>query len=152
MVLIICFLCAMALYAIFMPKNLSKIEIYATSIFALFFGRSTDEILDVKKNWYGYFGPGVQYLGIIMQIIIYTTVNVLFLNYFPFKKTNRSKLFHILGWSLFSIIFERITLKTKFFYYTKWKSSYSLLLYPIIFLILAANLKFVRYLLKIYPK
>lgn len=140
-------LSGMALYAIFMRKNLTKIEIYSSCFFALFYGKTVDEILDLKKNLYGYVGKGVQYFGILSQLIIFPTVNLLFLKYFPFKKRNLTKLYYILGWTLFSIIFERVSLKTRFFYYNKWKSWYSLVLYPFIFLSLVANFKLIRYLI-----
>ena len=135
-----------------MPKNLSKIEIYATSFFALFYGKTVDEILDVKKNWYGFFKTGVQYMGVLSQIVIYPTVSLLFLNYFPFSKKKGTKIFYIIGWSLFAIIFERISLKTKFFYYTKWRTLYSVILYPFIFLSLVGNLKLVRNLIRMLPR
>lgn len=68
----------------------------------------------------------------------------LFLNFFPFKKTLLHKIYYVLVWSIFSIIFEWFTLKTGFFYYNEWKIWYSGLLYPLIFLSLVLNMKFVK--------
>lgn len=143
---IISVLVIMTFFSIFMPKRLTRIEIYATSFFSLFYGKTVDEILDLKKNFYGYFGKGLQYIGLVMQFLIYPTVNLLFLNYFPHKLRNR--ILYILGWSVFSILFEQLTRKKKFFYYTKWKWWYSALLYPFIFTTLFLNLWFVRKLIK----
>ncbi|WP_407652065.1 CBO0543 family protein [Aquibacillus koreensis] len=129
-----------------------KLKYMLRLFFALFFGKTVDELLDLKKNWYGYIGNGVQYSGVLAQLIIYPTVNLLFLNYFPFAKTTKSKLLYIIGWSLFSITFERLCLKTKFFYYKNWKSVYSTILYPFLFLTLVYNLRLVRFLLRMYSK
>lgn len=115
---IISVLVMMMFFSIFMPKRLTKVEIYATSFFALFYGKTVDEILDLKKNFYGYFGKGLQYLGLVMQVLIYPTVNLLFLNYFPHRKKLPNKILYILGWSVFSLLFEQLARKTKFFYYT----------------------------------
>ncbi len=134
----------MAIYAIVMPKNLSRTEIYATSFFSLFYGKTVDELLDLKKNLYGFLGKGVDYKGVLAQIIIYPTVNLLFLNYFPFKKSVMEQGRYILGWTVFSVVFERFSSQTRFFYYTKWKLLYSAALYPLIFLSLVANLTFLR--------
>lgn len=130
--------------AVLMPKRLTKIEIYATSFFALSFGRTVDTFLDIKYNMYGFITEGVNYLGVLGQFLIYPSINTLFLNYFPFSKNIRSKTLYIFVWSLFSVTFEWISLQTSFFYYTTWKLSYSALLYPILFLILLANLKIIR--------
>lgn len=130
--------------AVLMPKRLTKIEIYATSFFAISFGRTVDAFLDIKYNMYGFITEGINYLGVLGQFLIYPSISTLFLNYFPFTKNTISKTLYILAWSLFSVTFEWISLQTSFFYYTTWKLWYSALLYPIIFLILLANLKIIR--------
>jgi hypothetical protein len=130
--------------AVLMPKRLTKVEIYATSFFALSFGRTVDAFLDIKYNMYGFITEGVNYLGVLGQYLIYPSINTLFLNYFPLTKNIKSKTLYILAWSLFSVTFEWVSLQTNFFYYTTWKLWYSALLYPILFLILLANLKIIR--------
>lgn len=127
-----------------MPKHLSRIEIYATSFFALAFGRTVDSFLDIKLNLYGYIIEGLQYKELKAQFLIYPAISTLFLNYFPFTKSIKMKLLYIVCWYLFSIGFEWISLQTSFFYYTTWKLWYSSLIYPILFFILASNLKFIR--------
>lgn len=148
MIKVISALLIMAFFSITMPKRLTKIEIYATSFFALFYGKTVDEILDLKKNLYGFFGKGLQYLGLVMQVLIYPTVSLLYLNYFPYKKNLQKKVLYILGWSVFSLLFEQWARRTIFFYYNKWKWWYSALLYPFIFISLVLNLSFVRKLIK----
>lgn len=58
-----------------------------------------------------------------------------------------SKLFHIIGWTIFAIAYEWIAEKTEFFNYTGWKLWYSSLIYPFLFIILLINLKMTRWLI-----
>ncbi|WP_071393339.1 CBO0543 family protein [Bacillus tuaregi] len=144
MIFIFICLIAMNIFAIVMPKRLTRLEIYATCFFSMVFGRTTDSILDILLNLYGFFSEGLQFSGLIAQFLMYPAVNTLFLNYFPFHKGNKVKLVYILCWTLFSVTFEWISVQTSFFYYTTWKLWYSAMLYPIIFYILYLNLKLVR--------
>lgn len=135
---------SMAAFSIMMPKKLSKAEIYSTSLFSIFFGKTVDEILDIKKNLYGFYTKGVNYKGVFFQLLIYPTVNLLFLNYYPFERKRFYPFFYILGWSIFSILFELMSKETRFFYYKKWRLRYSAIIYPFLFITLMLNLKFVR--------
>lgn len=144
MILIFGCLILFNIIAVLMPKRLTRIEIYATSFFAITFGRTVDAFLDIKYNMYGFITEGVNYLGVLGQFLIYPSISTLFLNYFPSTKNIISKTLYILSWSLFSVTFEWISLQTGFFYYTTWKLWYSALLYPILFLILLSNLKIIR--------
>ncbi|WP_186578692.1 CBO0543 family protein [Aquibacillus kalidii] len=132
------------LIAVKVPKQLTSIEIYATSFFALSFGRTVDAFLDVKYNMYGFIIEGVNYLGVLAQFLVYPSINTLFLDLFPFHKKGKTQVLYILGWSIFSIFFEWISLQTNFFYHNTWKLWYSAFLYPILFLILISNLKLIR--------
>ncbi|WP_017755138.1 CBO0543 family protein [Calidifontibacillus oryziterrae] len=138
------FLLIMTVIAVFIPKRLSKIEIYATSLFAMTLGKTVDEILDIKLNLYGFFHKGVDYLGILVQIISYPVVSLLFLNYFPYHMKTRYKVFYILIWSVLTMVLEKISYHTKFFYYNRWKWWYSVLIYPVVYTILALNFSFIR--------
>ncbi|WP_058309050.1 CBO0543 family protein [Gracilibacillus massiliensis] len=144
MILIFGCLILFNIIAFFMPKRLTKIEIYATALFATCFGFVVDILLDFKSNMYGFLTEGVSYLGVMAQLLIYPSINILFLNYFPFTKNTTAKTLYIVAWSVFSVVFEWISLQTSFFYYTTWKLWYSAVLYPILFLILLANLRIVR--------
>lgn len=126
------------------PKHLSRIEVYATSFFAYALGLTTDVVLDLHYDLYGYLSSGFQWLSMLAIIMYFPSVSFLFLNFFPFHKRLRSKITYILIWSVFSVGIEWLTLQTDFFYYNGWKLWYSAVLYPFIFLILVCNLKLVR--------
>jgi hypothetical protein len=126
------------------PKRLSSIELYTTNLFALLLGINVDMILNFKYHLYGYFGKGFQWLGYVGEFLYFIPVSVLFLNYYPLKGTNRTKLLYILAWSFVSVNIEFLIEKTHFFNYTGWKLWYSACLYPIIFLILITHLRIVK--------
>jgi len=133
---------------IFVPKNLTKIEIYSSTFFALYFDLITDVYLVLKYDLFGYFGKGVEWATTPYIIVVYSAVNFLYLNYFPFKKGNRKQMIYILAWSIFAIIYEKIAQSTELFYYHGWKWWYSALLYPLLFLILVINFKVIRRIIK----
>jgi hypothetical protein len=140
------FICFMMfnLLAFFVPKKLTPIEIYATSFFAYAYGMTTDVILDLHYNLYGYFQEGFQWLSLLAIIMYFPSISFLFLNFYPFTKNSRKKLGYILSWTIFSIVFEWFAVKTDFFYYNGWGLLYSAMVYPVIFLILLVNVKIVR--------
>ena len=130
--------------AFYIPKRISKIEIYSTCFFAYAYGITTDLVLDVHYHLYGYFESGFQWLGLLGIILCFPSISLLFLNYYPFEKMILQKIIYILCWSIFSIIFEWICLQTEYFYYNGWKLWYSGVLYPIIFIVLVINMRLVR--------
>ena len=143
-ILVFVFFAFLNLWIFLIRKRLTKMEIYATSVFAIFFGLITDVILDLHYNIYGYFDKGFQWKKLLAIFMYFPATNLLFLNYFPFNKNRLKKLSYLLFWTLFSITFEWFSRKTYFFYYNGWKLWYSTLLYPFIFLILLINLKFIQ--------
>jgi len=72
------------LAVIFSKKHLTNLEIYSTTFFALYLDLIVDVYLVLKYNFFGYFGKGVEWATIPYIIVVYSTVNYLFLNYFPF--------------------------------------------------------------------
>ena len=130
--------------AFVIPKNINKIEIYATCFFAFSYGLITDIILDLHYHLYGYIHKGFDWGGLLSTFLYFPSISYLFLNFFPFKKRLLHKIYYVLVWSIFSIVFEWFTLKTGFFYYNEWKIWYSGLLYPLIFSSLVLNMKFIK--------
>ncbi|TVY11368.1 CBO0543 family protein [Paenibacillus cremeus] len=137
------------LIVLFMQKRISKIEMYATALFALCFAIITDVVLDIKFHLYEYFEEGVQLKFLIGAIGIYPSTNIIFLNYFPYKKSIKAKTIFILACSLFATGYEWIADEySNFFTHKGWKLWHSAITYPFLFVILLVNYRFVRYLLK----
>lgn len=59
------------LIAILIPKRLTKIEMYATSAFAVIFDLIVDIYIDIRLNLYGYFNPGPDYQTLIIVFGLY---------------------------------------------------------------------------------
>jgi hypothetical protein len=135
------------LAAIFIPKRISGIEILTTTLFSLYLEVMANVFLDLKYDLYGYFSKGVDWQGLIYALGIYGQVNIIFLNSFPYKKKFLQKVIYILVWSVLADILELLFLWSKTFYYHGWKYWYSMIIYPILFLILIGFHKYVRYLL-----
>ena len=136
------------LIAIFIPKRISAIEMLTTTLFSSLLEFVANTIWDFKYDLYGYFNKGVDYAGFIYVLGIYPAVNIVFLNLFPFKRNLICKVIYIICWSLFAIIFELLFLRTKTFYYNGWKLWYSIVLYPLLYVILICFYHYVHYLLK----
>lgn len=85
MYVFMCFL-VFNLLAFFAPKRLVPIEIYATCIFAYAYGVTTDLVLDLHYNLYGYLQKGFQWLTLLAVIMYFPSISFLFLNFYPFNK------------------------------------------------------------------
>lgn len=131
-------------FAFFMPKRISRVEIYATALFALFLEYLANYIFDFILKLYGYFKPGVDIIGFIVVVGVYPAINTIFLNYFPYKRKGLTKFIYILSASLFSLLYEWLSLKSKYFYHNGWNLWLSFISYPILFGIIVLNYKFVR--------
>jgi hypothetical protein len=128
----------------FVPKRLSKLELYTSSLFAAFLGTIADVYLDVKFDWYGFFNKGADWHYIPILLFVYPAANILLLNFYPEHKRFTYKVLYILGFSCITLIFEYISLHTEIFYYNEWKLWYSAICYPFLYLILRLHLLLIR--------
>jgi len=78
MYVFLCFL-VFNLIAFFVSKRLIPIEIYATCVFAYAYGVTTDLVLDLHYNLYGYFQEGFQWLSLLAVIMYFPSISFLFL-------------------------------------------------------------------------
>ncbi len=135
-----------AVIIFFMPKRLSPIDTYNAALFAICFATLTDFSLNLQLKLYSYYTAGVDIQGYFIIYLLFPLVNILFLNFYPFKKSYIIKLLYILAWSTFSILYELLSVKVGMFSYFQWKWWYSALCYPVCFVINMYNHKFVQYL------
>lgn len=135
--------------AYFIPKRITKIEMYATSIFALLFAVFIDLFFELKYQWYWYFTKGVDWASLIVFFGTYPAVNIIILNFFPLNAHYSKKIRYIVLWSLFLTFYEWGAVNIgEFLYYSKWNIWYTLLVYPAIVSILYWNFKIVKRLAK----
>ncbi|MEW9672086.1 CBO0543 family protein [Ammoniphilus sp. 3BR4] len=135
--------------AYFIPKRITKLEMYATSIFALFFANLIDLFLEHKYLLYWYFNKEVDWISLIVFFGTYPAINIMVLNFFPLDARYSKKITYIALWSLFLTFYEWGAVNIgEFLHYGKWNIWYSLLLYPVIVTILYWNFMLIRRLSK----
>ncbi|CAI9394993.1 CBO0543 family protein [Niallia sp. HCP3S3_B10] len=94
--------------AYFIPKRLTAIELLTTTLFATFLQLVTDTFLDLKYDLYGYFRIGVDWESLIYIGGIYPAINVIFLNYFPYKSGLHKKIVYIFTWGVIAMVYETL--------------------------------------------
>lgn len=124
------------LIAFLIPKRLSPMVLLATTLFAMYLQLITDVYLGLKYQLYGYFNKGVNWSTLIYAFGIYPAINVVFLNYYPYGKKIYKHAIYILSWSILAMGYETLFIWTGTFYLNGWKQFYSLLVYPILYIIL----------------
>jgi hypothetical protein len=134
------------LTAFLMKKNLRPIEYYASIFWGLFIADLADRFTD-KYNMYGFFESYFIDVKTLLVILgIYPAATMLIINWYPFNRTLINKVFYILCWSVFSALFEWLSLKFGFLYHKKWNIWISAISYPFLYGMLLCNLKFIRWL------
>lgn len=136
------------LVAYWIPKKLSRSEQYTVVLFSILLGLITDVLLDIKYHLYGYISPGVQFLGFLPILIFFPVSGVVFINFFPFKKSFTNKLFYIFSWTVFSLFFEYLSVLSGYFYHNGWNYLYSAISYPFLLLLHVLHFKFLKTLQK----
>lgn len=134
---------------VFAPKKLSAIELIVTTLFAMYLEAIVDIYLDLKYDLFGYFFKGVDWRSLLYLFGIYPAINLLFLNFFPFRRSFHRKFLYILGWTIFSVLYELFFLWSGTFYYRKWSIWYSAMIYPGLFIML---ILFHNYILSVLEK
>ena len=138
--------------AYMMPKRISYVEMYSTTLFCTVFQLIVDIILEFKYGLYGYFGLGVDYHTFIFIFLIYPPLNIIFLNYFPIRGNILFKSMYIVAWIIFAIVYEYLCVQAGAFYYENWNLWYSAIIYPFVYLLIILNFLFIRRLLLLYNK
>jgi hypothetical protein len=118
-----------------MPKYLTKAEMLFLCVFAISFQQTVDLYLDVKLDLYGYFKKGVDWEYLLLFPILFPGLLCISINFFPYKKSLKQKIFYIIGWTAVSTMYEAISVKSDYFYYNGWKLWWSIPMYPVLFTI-----------------
>ncbi|MGF2614827.1 hypothetical protein FZC84_08260 [Rossellomorea vietnamensis] len=127
------------------PKKLSRLEMYACSLFSIYLALFADSILGGMYHLYAYFKPGVEVIDYAAAIGIYPAIAILFLNFFPFGRHLKWKLAYITAWTVFSLFYEWSAANfSSLFLYTGWKIGYSVPIYPLLFVIQLLNYQLVK--------
>ncbi|MED4453853.1 hypothetical protein [Metabacillus fastidiosus] len=99
------------------PKKLPKSELYVIALFSIILGLCTDIVLSLKYHFYGYFTPGIQLESSLVVLILFPSPSVLFMNFYPFKKSLFNQSFYIICWSIFCLLFDYASIASGYFYH-----------------------------------
>jgi hypothetical protein len=126
----------------FMPKRLTRKEMYSTWLLMVVFTRTADQLLDLVLHLYDQLGPGIEWQAVVIQSIFPGAVGILILNFMP---KNRLKFFSFtIGCTLLSVVFEWITIRVDYLTYNNWSLWYSAGVYIIGIIFLRCHLSFLR--------
>jgi hypothetical protein len=126
----------------FMPKRLTRKEMYSTWLLMVVFTRTADQLLDLVLHLYDQLGPGIEWQAVVIQSIFPGAVGILILNFMP---KNRLKFFAFtIGCTLLSVVFEWITIRVDYLTYNNWSLWYSAGVYIIGIIFLRCHLSFLR--------
>jgi hypothetical protein len=115
-------------------------------MFTIAFQMNFDFYVDMEHNGYWYFTKRADWKELPTNIILVPPVNIIFLNFFPFKKSLVKKLSFFLLFLIGILIYEVIALLPEpwgYFHFGWWKLSYSLILDPILLLIILGYYKWI---------
>jgi hypothetical protein len=98
-------------------KNISYVEMYLTILFSTVLQLLVDIVLEFNYELYGYFDKGFDYETFIFIFMIYPPLTILFINYLPIERGIIIKTMYMLVWTIFSIGYEYLCIRTGAFYY-----------------------------------
>jgi len=131
--------------AFFIPKKLTRLEIYITSLFAVYFAVQVDVYLNLDQDMYGYFTPGANYRSLLAIWGLYPAFSIIFLNLYPYHSRMSRKIAYVLLMTLLSTAMEWLFSRNfGFFYHREWKLIHSFFTYPFLLVALLLHLHLIR--------
>ncbi len=105
-----------------------------------------DLFVEFKYHAYWYFDKEIEWSGILPHCILIPPVNMIFLNWYPYKKAWFKQLCYLISFVIAILVYEVITLLPEpwgFFHYGWWKLWHAAILDPILLLILLGFYKWI---------
>lgn len=112
-----------------------SIALFNTIAFQLLF----DQYVDIKYHGYWYFTQNVDWLDLPTVTILIPPVNMIFLNWYPFRSSLWKQIRYFFYWEFVLLTYELITLLPKplgYFHYGWWNLGYSAAINPLLLTIL----------------
>lgn len=130
-------------------KRLSGSEIVQIWTFTIAFQQSYDFLLEFKFHAYWYFQKDLDILGLIGHICLIPPVNMMFLNWYPFKKHLPRQFGYLFFFVLAILVYEALVLLPPpwgYFHLGWWKIWYDAFMDPLLLVILLLFYKWVYWL------
>lgn len=129
-------------------KRLPITTIYATTCFALCVQQYFDSYATFRFRAWGFFTVGkADFPSLLVKWGIYPAVSVLIVNWYPYHSSRWKKFSYIMGWSVFSTVFEWAAIRLDILWHIHWNLFYSFLMYPVIYYVfLILHVRFYKWL------
>ena len=127
-------------------QKLTGNQILHIWLFTISFQLLFDLFVEFKYHAYWYFGRELEWRGILPHVFLVPPVNMIFLNWYPYKKAWLKQLFYLVSFVIAILIYEVITLLPDpwgYFHYGWWKLWHAAILDPILLLILLGFYKWI---------
>ncbi|MFC3883924.1 hypothetical protein ACFOU2_10575 [Bacillus songklensis] len=127
-------------------KRLTVNQIVHIWTFTIAFQLIFDVIVEFKYHGYWYFDKGVNWAGVLPHTVLVPPVNMMFLNWYPFKNAISKQIAFMIIWVIGVLIYEVLTLLPDpwgYFHYGWWKLWYAAIIDPILLLILLTYYKWI---------
>ncbi|KRE04225.1 MULTISPECIES: hypothetical protein [Priestia] len=127
-------------------KRLTANQIVHLWLFTIAFQSSFDVYIDLKYHGYWYFTDGADWKGLLVHTVLLPPVNMMFLNWYPFKRGYIRQACYFIFWLIAILLYEMLTLLPPpwgYFHYGWWNLWHSAILNPVLLLILLCFYKWV---------
>ncbi|MFQ6391631.1 hypothetical protein ACLNAR_28165 [Priestia aryabhattai] len=127
-------------------KKLTGNQIFHIWMFTIAFQHMFDVFIDLKYHAYWYFTKHADWKGILVHTVLLPPVNMMFLNWYPFKKPIMKKICYLTFWLVGILLYEMITLLPEpwgYFHYGWWNLGYSAIIDPMLLLIMLGCYKWI---------
>ncbi|HSU80542.1 MAG TPA: hypothetical protein VLK78_08990 [Candidatus Angelobacter sp.] len=129
-------------------KKLTPNQTLHMWMFTVTFQNLFDIFIDLKYKGYWYFTKAVDWQSIPCVTVLLPPINVIYLTFYPFKKSWLIQGIYILCWSGAILTYEKFTLLPApfgYFHYGWWKFAYSCILDPILFIVSVMYYQLIRH-------
>ncbi|MDF2058452.1 hypothetical protein P2R43_30575 [Priestia megaterium] len=120
-------------------KRLTAKQIVHLWLFTITFQSSFDVYIDLKYHGYWYFTDDADWKGLLVHTVLLPPVNMMFLNWYPFKRGYIKQVCYFIFWLIAILLYEMLTLLPApwgYFHYGRWNLWHSAILNPVLLLIL----------------
>jgi hypothetical protein len=127
-------------------KRLTANQIVHIWLFTIAFQTLFDILVEIKFKGYWYFSKDIDWGGFLAHIALVPPVNMMFLNWYPFKTSIKKQAVYLFSWVVVTLLYELAALLPEpwgYFHYGWWRIWHAALINPILFLILLMYYKWV---------
>jgi hypothetical protein len=127
-------------------KRLTKNQILHIWSFTILLQAITDLFIDQKYHAYWYFTQDVDWPALPTITLLLPPVNMMFLNWYPFRSTLFKRFMYYFYWLIFMLIYEKIALLPEpwgYFNYGWWNIWYSALVDPFLLMVVLNYYKWI---------